>query len=200
MPKKLTQTKNGNLTYEEDKFALIGVEHKCLHGNKVIELHKAVTGNGSPEEGIVYKLSVIKGRQDGVLLTLDKIDTTLKEMHTFNYGLLSEITEVRASVGNFRAEMTGKERAEKEAEEKRIIKETLEATKRRDRNWRIGQVVVIVLMTIGLYFSFRGLHNGQKAIQDETKITNDVLIPTGRTRGAIYIPINDTTKIKEDRP
>jgi hypothetical protein len=200
MAKRITWKPDGSMTSEDDKITPNEVEHKCLYGNKVAEMHGILTGNGTPEKGMVSRLLVIKERQDGVLVTLGKIDSTLKEIINNNNGLLEEIIDVRTSVISFRSEMTGKEVAEEKARKEKKDDDEKKATRIRDRNWRIAQLVGIVLTIIGLYIGYGKLHTGQTEIKDETKITNEILVPPGATRGSsiIIIPIKDTTKTKED--
>jgi len=64
---------------------LNGVVHSCHQIDKINsqddqikEIHKVVTGNGTPEEGLTFKLGIINERQQAVLKTLQKMEDRRK--------------------------------------------------------------------------------------------------------------------------
>jgi hypothetical protein len=78
-------------TQEQDKLRelikeeLAGVGHIChqvdkinAQDEKIQEVHKVVTGNGSFEDGLTYKLGVINERQQSVLKALAEINNRRK--------------------------------------------------------------------------------------------------------------------------
>jgi hypothetical protein len=54
------------------------------------KLGKIITGNGTPENGLMRQVAIIKDRQDNVIKSLGKIDANLMEFHTFMYSSLNK--------------------------------------------------------------------------------------------------------------
>jgi hypothetical protein len=163
-------------------------EHICLHGTKVNDMHKILTGNGNPEEGLINRLAIIKERQGKVIDTLIKVDESLKSLDRKSTDLLIEITRI-----------TGKEAGEKETEAKRMADELLKATNKRDKNWRIATFISITVAVLGLGLGLYKLIEGQKHIKtDTTIIKSDMEDVNGLSRGLKYSPflqmIQDSVK------
>lgn len=106
------------ITKEEAK-ELIANSHVCYQGEKIDKMHKIITGNGNPAEGMATQLILINER-------------------------LEEIRKSRANV---------------------------------------MPIIFNIIMSIGviaaIYFGYKELSK----IQDEARMTNEILAPYGRTRG-----------------
>jgi hypothetical protein len=185
---KLTKNADGSMSWDAgDSAQSEPPDHKCLYGNKVSEMHVILTGNGNYKSGMVAQMAEVTTKQDTIVKTLNDMDITLTSIINKDNDLLLEITEVHSKFLSFKETM-------KDTEERENIRQAVEATRKRDRNWRIVQVVTIILSAVGIYLGFAKLNRGQVAIKDETKITNEILVPA--TRGNYYDPFADTTKIK----
>lgn len=155
------------------------IAHLIENGNK---LSVIITGNGDPEKGLCRQVALLGERQKGVLTTLDKIDEKLKDLNENHNVLLAEITRVGSDLVGFKSELTG-EKAQKEKDDKEkkdkerdtIIAEELRLTKIRDRNWKIGTFITIILMALGTAYGIIKLYAGQdKIVNNQNKIVKKV--------------------------
>lgn len=91
------------------------------------------------------------------------------------------------------------EEGEESATGKQSIADTLAATNRRDKRFVTFQVIALTLTLAGLVWAIyisRETAKSTKGIEGETRITNDILIPPGKTRGDYYNPFkNDTLNV-----
>jgi hypothetical protein len=159
-PTKITLNKDGSSTYEkEETLKSKGEDHICI------------------KEEII---AIIKTRQDKVIETLVKIDESLKGLDKKSDGLLIEITDVHSKLSIFKAEVTGKEAGLREAESKKLIADGLEATRKRDRNWRYATFISIFIAVVGLTFTAIKLFHGQEQIVQKVDNMGEPVILNNR--------------------
>jgi hypothetical protein len=175
---KMTSTKNGVTFEKEGDTPPKNVPHKCIQVEKITEMHELLVGNGDPEKGLVARVLVITNQQNTMIKTLDKIDGTLDGITKKNDGLLIEITDVHVKLLGFKAEVTGKEKGEKEAAERLLIAKNLKMkedeelrSKSRD-NWY--KVLTIIGLAVAIYFGVRKTNKIESVMKQADTLTNKV--------------------------
>lgn len=189
-------------------------EHKCIQTeylarqNVILERSSNILfgKNGNPADGLAFQFKEFMSDHKRVVEDIN----TIKE--NINKAIESAGTAKHA-VELFKAEEAGHEEAvqkqliaddlkariKKEVEDRDLIIANLKQTKKRDHwqrvMWIVMAVIAIGSLWGGLYFGFTKLKEGQASIKEDTKVTNEVLIPPGQTtRGPKMIIIdNDTT-------
>jgi hypothetical protein len=151
-------------------------------------LNEVTLGNGHKEDGLLFIVRKFVQEHEIVLKDIKEIKDKF-----------SNISEI-----NLEFELQRRVKIEKE-KILQEIKETDELKlKHKTFSWGkvpiIGGVITIIIILIFQILNYdlnRKTKEDTSDIRTETRVTNDVLIPPGTTRGQHYVPpIFDTTKIK----
>lgn len=162
------------------------VQARSMKRNHVLltRLSKVTLGNGHEEDGILFIVRKFVKEQDVIIDDIRAIKDKL-----------STVTEI-----NTELEIQRRVRVEKE----KLLAEIKEEDdlKLRKKSFNLGKVPVVVgvlsLLTLML-FSILNYNISKRtkldtaAIKTETEITNDALIPPGKTRGQYYDPFAKDT-------
>lgn len=210
---KLTQNKNGSLSYEKDDPIPIPKKkagrkptyiHKCSEKNTIIQLlennrklNLIIGGNGDPEKGLAFiaksNIQAIAVIKEDITYIKNKLSATITAATT----AASSLEQYKLEVKNFEL---GKESVESEIEkdeERKNVARSLALTQRRDLWYKIftsaGLIVTIIGLAIAIYF---GVRNDKIPAQLEaTKEEINTKIEQGDgvskvTRGG-YVKYND---------
>jgi len=185
-------------------------ERLSRHGEILERTSKILYGNGTPKDGLIFRFDKFMSDHEGLLSDISEIKININKAiesastaaHAIEIFKAEEITKDATKDDIERKQQIADElkaRIKKEVEDRDLIIANLKATKKQDHWQRVIWIIMAVfaLVTVwgGLYFGFTKLNEGQKSIKDDTKVTNEVLIPPGQsTRGIKTIIIdNDTT-------
>ena len=80
---------------------------------KVDETHKIITGNGTPESGLIYQFVVISERQNTISDTLKKIDLSLDGLNAKYDETISVATLAKNAIDKYKAEESAYEEGRK---------------------------------------------------------------------------------------
>ena len=135
-------------------------EHPCIHeedlGKMTALLEKIsseIYGNG----------------QLGLSKTIPRLEEKINTL----VGTTAAHTNTIANLVTFQATHEGEERGKK-------IASDLVRQKRKDSFWRITTIVAIIVSALGVFFL---LNPGQKKLQSEQEVTNQILAPQAVERG-----------------
>ena len=165
---KLTQNKNGSLSYEKDDPIPVPKKktgrkptyiHKCSEKNTIIQLlennqklNLIIGGNGDPEKGLAFiaksNIQAIAVIKEDITYIKNKLSATITAATT----AASSLEQYKLEVKNFEL---GKESVESEIEkdvERQNVAKSLALTKSRDMWYKI---FTIVGLAIAIYFGVR---------------------------------------------
>lgn len=185
-------------------------ERLTRHGEILERTSKILYGNGTPKDGLVFRFDQFMLDHGNLIADISEIRKDIKEAlksastaaHAIELFKAEEITKDATKDDIERKQQIADElkaRIKKEVEDRDLIIANLKETKKRDHWQRVMWIVMAVLAIAslwgGLYFGFTKLKEGQASIKEDTKVTNEVLIPPGQSpRGIKMIVIdNDTT-------
>jgi hypothetical protein len=144
-------------------------------------------GNGEPKNGLLFRFDKFMDDHVRVLQDLSDIKLTVNKA-------IEDSVKTQKMIEDFRSDEEQFEKGKAA-----ILKlQQIEKKEKRDRIEAILKIIAVIISVVALGFTinsaFNKLIDGQKAIKADTKVTNEVLIPPGATRGIKSIVIDtDTT-------
>lgn len=173
--------------------------HKCVQTEKlhdmdvrIKELHNIVTGNGTPENGMIFQLALLNKGQGDLLEKLNGIGGSISELTGKYNESIKLANTAKNAIAEYKKEVGGIEKGKETAhkEEDRI------KTHKRE-NLRTGVTLTMaIIAAIGLgltaYFGFR---NSQKADTTIRKV-DDLGTPVVTNSRGQTVPLPDGYTLK----
>jgi hypothetical protein len=149
---KLTQNKNGSLSYETgDNTPKKKIErkprnlHKCSEKEQLDRMRLILVGNGNPKTGLVF---LVESSIEHQKIIMDDISSIKSDIKT---ALESAGTATRA-IEMYKAEEISKDTTKKDIEDRAIVAKNLALTRSRDTWYKI---FTILGLAIAIYFGVR---------------------------------------------
>ncbi len=170
------------------------VKHKCIQVKKIQDVYDIITGDGTPEDGMLFQLALLKSGQGTVLKKLEDINSSIKELHDKYEASIKLAQSVKNAFGEYKKEVTGFEKGEDHV----IKTQDKKKSERRERLRSVLQTMLAVIAAIGLvltaYFGFKTHKETAKIDGINTKV-DDLGTPV-LTRGNNVIELPPEFKIK----
>jgi len=177
------------------------LKHRCTKAS-ILKRHSEILertdyilyGNGTPQDGLLFKVDLFIKDHDVVVKDISEIKLTVQRA-------IDTSAKTERMIEDFRSDEEQFEKGKQAILKLQSIEEEKKKDERNERRAVIGTVVkvagvIIALITVLFLINskFDKVIDAQKSIKADTKTTNEVLIPLGTERGLKTIVIdNDTT-------
>lgn len=182
-----------------DKPKKRSVRHVCIQTDKLSdmdvrlkELHTIITGNGTPENGIIFQMALLNKGQGDVLNKLERVGGSINELTSKYEESIRIASTAKNAVTEYKKEVVNIEKGKE-----RVYKEEDRLKTRKRENLRTGiTLVMAIIASIGLIFTaYFGFKNSQKADTTIRKV-DDLGTPVLTNPRGQTVPLPDGYTLK----